>query len=232
MRRKDIQEMIGQELPERFLENEVVEEGILQTSRGMVKFHGPLDKEELIELEIDQGLQNFRSADAQYEALLSICELPRSLVFVACHGNLIIGYIAFHEPEFPRWAKAAKGELPELLELGGIEVSDNWWNEKIGKSMLKWTFTNYSFEDKIVISLETCYNWKSRDPSVSVWEYREMLKNVLGSVGLVPMATDEPEILEHPANMLTARIGKDVSPEAREKFEKLLKVSKYKQEFY
>ncbi|UMZ74927.1 GNAT family N-acetyltransferase [Natranaerofaba carboxydovora] len=232
MTRKDFVDMIGQELPEKF--NTKVYDAVdtLQTSKGTVHFYGPLEREDLENLTIDDGMNNFRSAKAQYEALLDIANLPHALIFTACHEDTIIGYIAFHKPEFPRWCKAAEGELPELIELGGIEVSDNWWGHGVAKKMLEWTFSNYDFENKIVISMETCYNWRSRDPSVSVWEYREMLKNVLGHVGLVPKATDDPEILEHPANMLTARIGSEVSEDAKDKFEKLLKLSKYQKNYH
>ena len=232
MRKKNFLEIIKQEQPDNLTKKEIQKYGIFNTSKGMVKFYKLKKKDELDELDIDEGLRNFRKPQQQLEALKEISELPEGSVFVACHGKTIIGYLAFHKPEFPRWAKAAESELVELIELGGIEVSTAWRGEGIGKNLLRWTVDNFDFESNIMISIETCYNWKSRDPSISIWEYREMIKNVLSHIGLKPKSTDDPEILEHPANMLTARIGKNVNPKAREKFEKLLKVSRFEQEFH
>ncbi len=233
---RDINEILGQELPT-YSNNDKQSQRLsvsnsAQTTKGTVNFDGPLNREDLEKLGMDDSLNNFRPANSQYEALLGISEMPDALVFVSYHEDTIIGYIAFHKPEFPRWAKAAENELPELIELGGIEVSDKWWGYGVGKAMLEWTFNNYDFESNIVISLETCYNWRSRDPRVSIWEYREMLKNVLGHVGFVPKTTDDPEVLEHPANMLTARIGSKVSENAREKFESLLKLGRQQKEYH
>ncbi|WP_241077988.1 GNAT family N-acetyltransferase [Natranaerofaba carboxydovora] len=174
---------------------------------------------------MNEGLRNFRKPTKQLEALKYISTLSDGLVFIACNSNEIIGYVAFTKPEFPRWAKAAK-EIPELIELGGIEVSLAYRDEGIGKGILKWTFNNYDFEDRIIISIETVCNWNSKDPETSVWEYRNMVRSVLGSIGLEPRSTDDPEIRSHPGNILSARIGKRVSAQSQKKFEKYLKLKR------
>jgi len=40
---------------------------------------------------------------------------------------------------------------------------------------------------------------------------QKMLINLFGKVGFKKRRTDDPEILEHPANMLLVRIGKKVN---------------------
>ncbi len=226
MKRKHFYEMTGHKLPENMLEKEIIEKSILHTSLGTVKFYGPCTKEELENFNMDSGLNNFRQAKKQYEALKYIAGEMNGLVFIASHRETIISYLVFLKPEYPRWAKAAENELPELLELGAIEVSMMWRDEGLGKGILKYAINNYDFEKHIIISIEAVCNWKNIGPDVSLWEYREMVRKVLGHIGLEPRETDEPEVLEHPANMLTARIGEKVSQESVEKFEKLLKKNK------
>ncbi|UMZ74378.1 GNAT family N-acetyltransferase [Natranaerofaba carboxydovora] len=199
-----------------FLEN--LNDNFINTEKGIIEFFGPLTREELSKLNMEEGLNNFREADKQHEALMTISEFDEGKVFAACHDKTIVGYVTFHPPEFRRWADSG---IPELLELGGIEVSTNYRGLVIGKNLLKWTFGTYDFESRIVISIETCYNWKTIKHN-SIWEHRSMLKHIMGLVGLNPRDTDDPEVIEHMANMLLVRVGDRVSPETASRFEKLL----------
>ncbi|UMZ72957.1 GNAT family N-acetyltransferase [Natranaerofaba carboxydovora] len=203
-------------MPNAFIEN--LNTNFINTEKGTIEFFGPLKKEELSKLNMDEGLNNFREPNKQHEALITISEFDEGKVFAACHGKTIVGYITFHRPEFRRWANSG---IPELLELGGIEVSSNYRGLGVGKYLLMWTFGNYDFEDKIVISIETCYNWKTIKPN-SIWEHRNLLKYIMGLVGLKSRDTDDPEVVEHLANMLLVRVGEKVSAETISRFEKLL----------
>lgn len=195
---------------------------ILITSMGVVEFSGPLSKTELERFSMDQDLRNFRPAKKQYEALKYIAKELDGLVFVASHKDTIIGYVNFLKPELPRWARAYENELPELLEMGSFEVSMKWRKEGVGKVLLEWSFNNYDFENNIIISVERVHNWKLMDPEDTVWDHEKMLKKVLGHVGFQQRRTNEPEVIDHPANMFSVRIGNNVSHEAINKFKKLL----------
>jgi len=48
-----------------------------------------------------------------------------------------------------------------------------------------------------------------------------MLTRLFGAVGLQKVETDDPEILEHPANVLMVRIGEDVTQEDIDAFDRM-----------
>jgi acetoin utilization protein AcuA len=47
------------------------------------------------------------------------------------------------------------------------------------------------------------------------------MEKVMASVGLEWFATDDPEICSHPANCMMARIGKHVSPDSIQAFDRI-----------
>ncbi len=191
----------------------------LYISRGALFFEGPAGYQEITQLHMDEGLDRFRNPQEQQQTLAHISQIPEGRVFLACSGRTIVGYVTFHRPEFPRWNTCG---LQELLELGGLEVSKNWRGMGIGRGLLEYAFLAHDFEDCIVISMETYCNWDLQGSGMNLWEYRRMLENILLRVGLERRLTDDPEITDHPANMLTARVGSNVSRETRVCFEKLL----------
>lgn len=191
----------------------------LHTPRGVIFFQGPLKYQEIQQLYMDGGLDNFRNPTEQQQTLSYISQLPEGRVYAACIGKTIIGYVTFHGPEFPRWNYCG---LKELLELGGLEVSKNWRGLGVAQRLLEYAFSTHGFEDHIVISMETYSSWDLECSGMCLWEYRRMLEKLLSKVGMERRFTDDPEIADHPANMLTARLGANVSREARVRFEKLL----------
>ena len=191
----------------------------LYTARGALHFQGPLTYQEINQLHMDEGLDKFRNPREQKETLAYISTLPEGRVFVARSGRTITGYLTFHLPEFPRWNQCG---LKEVIELGGMEVSRSCRGMGIALGLLQYAFSSHDFEDYIVISMETYCNWDLRGSGLNLWEYRNMLENLLSKVGLERRLTDDPEVTDHPANMLTVRVGGNVSPETLAEFEKLL----------
>jgi acetoin utilization protein AcuA len=191
----------------------------LYTPRGSIYLQGPVAFEEMGCLHMDEGLDKFRLPEEQKKVLDTITLLPEGRVFVARRDHTIIGYITFHLPEYPRWAQSG---IQGLIELGGLEVSRYWRGMGVGQALLDYTFLAHDFEDYIVISIETYCNWDLKGSGMNLWEYRRMLEKVLGRVGLERWLTDDQEITDHPANMLTARVGNRVNAETRSQFEKLL----------
>lgn len=192
-------------------------ETIVAIPAAEVFIEGPVSSHYLSALTMAEDLDCFRKPPQQHQALIEIAGDPSGLVYIARHFNTIVAYITFLPPDpCSRWSKH-----PRILELGAIEVSPRWRSYKLGKRLLKMAFTNPEMEKYIVITIEFCWHWDTRRTGMDIWQYQRMLTRLFGSVGLVKVTTDDPDILEHPANVLMARIGKEVSPEDIQLFEKL-----------
>ncbi|MCL2336263.1 MAG: GNAT family N-acetyltransferase, partial [Firmicutes bacterium] len=162
-------------------------------------------------------LTNFRPPEKQKEALLLITELPEGIIYIARSEQEIVGYVTFHRPdEWSRWFKH-----PLIVELGGIEISADWRRCKIADTLLKAAFDNPVMERYIVITMEISWHWDTANANLDLWAYQKMLTNLFGAVGLRKVATDDPDIIEHPANVLMARVGHKVSSNDILSFENL-----------
>ncbi len=180
----------------------------VQTPRGAVHLLGPVRSERLQQLTFAEGLRNFRPANRQKEALVKIAALPEGMIYAALHGETVIGYVTFHRPnKYSRWSKH-----PRVLEVGTIEVAPEWRQFKIAKKLLELAFDNPALDDCIVITIEFCWHWDLEQARMNVWQYQKMLTRLFGSVGMQKIPTDDPTITEHPANVLMAKFGKNVSP--------------------
>lgn len=193
-----------------------------QSPKGQIIIEGPADGNAIKALTMNERLTNFRTPEKQQLALVEISGLPMGMIYIARHEKEIVGYITFHEPDpFIRWSKH-----PNVVEMGGIEVSEDWRRCKIGVNLLKLGFANPVLENHIVITMEYCWHWDVNQTGLSVWDYQRMLTKLFGSVGLKKVPTDDPDILEHPANVLMARYGSNVSPEDKALFEAMAFESK------
>ncbi|MBE3588210.1 MAG: GNAT family N-acetyltransferase [Thermoanaerobacteraceae bacterium] len=195
----------------------------LNTPRGLVIFEGPVTDRYIAGLTMNEGLTNFRQPEQQQKALMTITNLPDGMIFLARHKQEIIAYVTFHHPdEFSRWSKH-----PRVLEMGGIEVSPSWRGCRIGENLLKLAFSHPRVEDFIVITTEYCWHWDMKRTGLDVWAYQKMLTKLFGRVGLQKVTTDDPDILEHPANVLMARTGKNVGKEDILLFEEMRFMGKF-----
>ncbi|QQE75560.1 N-acetyltransferase [Brevibacillus composti] len=173
---------------------------------------GPVPAERLAAMRFDEGLKAFRIPEEQQKALVEIASLPEGRIVLAREADLVLGYVTFLYPDpMERWSEA---KLPDLLELGAIEVSQRIRAGGVAKALLEVSFSDDAMEDYIVITTEYYWHWDLKGTGLDVWQYRKVMEKVMGSVGMVWMATDDPEICSHPANCLMARIGKRVPPES------------------
>ena len=190
----------------------------LKTSLGEVLVEGPAQAATLEKLYLNEKLTNFRPPERQKEALMTISKMPEGMIYIARHGLEIIGYVTFHYPDrYSRWSKH-----PQVLELGGIEISPDWRKCGIGVALLKEAFTNPVMENHIVVTIEFCWHWDLKRTGLEIFEYQRMLARLFGSVGLEKRLTDDPDITEHPANVLMVRVGKNVHINDRMLFESML----------
>ena len=180
---------------------------------------GPVPPERLKKMTLHASLDAFRRPKDQHEALVEIAGLPEGRIIVAREGELVAGYVTFHYPdEMERWHE---GDMEDLVELGAIEVADDYRNMGLGKALITTAFENGQLDNMIVYTTEYYWHWDLEGSRLSVWEYREMMEKLMKVVGMVWFATDDPEICAHPANCLMVRIGKDVPLESVERFDRV-----------
>ncbi|WP_276352648.1 GNAT family N-acetyltransferase [Cohnella caldifontis] len=180
---------------------------------------GPIPPERLRTYTLHPSLDAFRKPNDQHEALVEIASLPEGRIIAAREGDVIAGYVTFHYPdELERWSE---GGMDDLIELGAIEVADEYRSLGLGKAMLAAAFEHGQLDNAIVYTTEYYWHWDLEGSKLSVWEYRDMMERLMKSVGMVWFATDDPEICAHPANCLMVRIGKDVPLESAEKFDRV-----------
>lgn len=172
---------------------------------------GPITGSQLASFRFDEGLKAFRIPEQQHQALIEIADLPEGRIIVARQEDLVLGYVTFLHPDpLERWSQA---KLPDLLELGAIEISQSVRAGGVAKKLLEVSFADDAMEDYVIITTEYYWHWDLKGTGLDVWQYRKVMEKVMGSVGMSWVATDDPEICSHPANCLMAKIGKRVPPE-------------------
>lgn len=180
---------------------------------------GPVTKQLIEEFAFHEGLKAFRPPNEQKEALKEIADLPEGRIIVARTDDMIVGYVTFLHPDpLERWSQ---GNMPDLLELGAIELAAPYRGAGVSKTMLKVAFMDDAMNDYIVITTEYYWHWDLKGTGLNVWEYRKMMEKMMGSAGLQWFATDDPEICSHPANCLMAKIGTRIPMESIQKFDSL-----------
>ena len=191
----------------------------IDTWFGKVKVFGPVCPEGIQKRSINNSLNRFRPAEKQKKSLVEIASIKDGYVFIAVLDDTIVGYVTFHPPDsFERWGKEGFGPI---LELGAIEVANEFRSNGIARALLDIAFHDGRMENYIVIATEYYWHWDLEGTGLLIWEYREKLENLMGTVGLVPEETTDPEINAHPANALMVRVGSQVSPFEAKAFEKL-----------
>ncbi|MGG1311338.1 MULTISPECIES: GNAT family N-acetyltransferase [Cohnella] len=191
----------------------------LAGKNGPIHVEGPVPPEQLRRYRLHPKLDAFRRPDEQHAALIEIAGLPEGRIIVAREGETIVGYVTFHYPdELETWSQ---GGMDDLIELGAIEVADEYRSLGLGKALLATAFEDGQLDNAIVYTTEYYWHWDLEGSKLNVWEYRAMMEKLMKSVGMVWFATDDPEICAHPANCLMVRVGKDVPLSSVEKFDRI-----------
>ncbi|MFS0871546.1 GNAT family N-acetyltransferase [Paenibacillus xylanilyticus] len=184
-----------------------------------VTVEGPMPPGALTELAFHPDLDAFRRPSEQQEALAEIAALPEGRIIIARENETIIGYVTFHyADECERWSE---GNMMDLIELGAIEVADEYRSLGIGREMLLTAFENGQMEKYIVFTTEYYWHWDLKGSGLTVWDYRKMMERLMQTVDMTWYATDDPEICSHPANCLMVRIGSKVPLSSEEQFDRV-----------
>ncbi|MBO7744972.1 GNAT family N-acetyltransferase [Paenibacillus sp. MWE-103] len=180
---------------------------------------GPLPAERLTGLTLHAQLDAFRRPPEQLQALIEIAALPEGRIIAARDGDTIVGYVTFHYPdELERWSE---GNMADLIELGAVEVADDYRGLGLAKRLISLAFRGGQLENVIVYTTEYYWHWDLEGTGLSVWDYRAMMEKLMKEVGMVWFATDDPEICAHPANCLMVRIGREVPLSSVEQFDRV-----------
>lgn len=184
---------------------------------SIVIIEGPVKPEVLKTLDMHADLKAFRTPRDQKEALIEIAGLPEGRIIIARAGQTIVGYVTFHYPdELERWYEA---KMNDLVELGAIEVSNEYRGLGLGKKLIQLAFLDEQMENYIVFTTEYYWHWDLDGTGLNVWDYRKMMEQLMKSVDMIWYATDDPEICAHPANCLMVRIGSGVPLSSNEQFD-------------
>jgi acetoin utilization protein AcuA len=188
------------------------------SSAGII-VEGPVPPMQLANYHLHQDLDAFRRPPEQFKALIEISGLAEGRIIIARIDDTIIGYVTFHYPdEMERWSQ---GNMQDLIELGAIEVANEYRGLGLGKRMIRLAFEDGQLENVITFTTEYYWHWDLETSGLNVWDYRKMMEKLMKSVEMVWYATDDPEICSHPANCLMVRVGKEVPLESLEQFDRI-----------
>ncbi len=189
------------------------------TPLGKLYLRGPVSPDQFTDWRLSSGLNCFRPAASQHRALIELAAEPDGLLFTATLANTVISYASFQKPDFPWWEKRC---FPELIELGGIETDPGWRKMGVIKALLNAIFKNPGFtyfDDFIIIAIHTIHSWDIRTSNIAPWAYRRLMIDIFSKYGFETWETDDPEIREHPCNILLARPGKNICRKMIKHFE-------------
>jgi len=184
-----------------------------------IRISGPIPPEQLRNMTMDATLDAFRRPLEQHEALIEIASLPEGRIIAASIDQHIIGYVTFHYPdEYERWSQ---GKMIDLVELGAIEVADDYRGLGLGKNMVQLSFAEQQLDNMIVYTTEYYWHWDLEGSGLNVWDYRKMMEKLMQTVDMIWYATDDEEICAHPANCLMVKIGSEVPLPSIERFDRV-----------
>lgn len=191
---------------------------VLVTTKGNVVLWGPVEPEDFLTFEFDEGLNNFRRAERQKEGFFEAVKKGEMELIVASHGNVVVGYVVLAKPsKFERWEKIKD---PCFWELSA-EVSSRWRRQGILKRLLAFTLADGRGEDCLIYATGFSWHWDLRGTGLSAFEYGQMLTFVFSRFGFSLHGTNEPNICYDSANIFLVRYGARVSPRLVSDFERL-----------
>ena len=190
-----------------------------ETRNGKVLVEGPVPSEQLASYTLHEDLKAFRPSHQQHAALVDIAKLEEGRIILVRQGNIVMGYVTYLYPDpLERWAE---DRIPNMIELGAIEVIPSFRGTGIGKKLLEVSLMDYGMEDYLIITTEYYWHWDLKGTGLNVWDYRNMMERMMTSANFEYYATDDPEITSHPANCLMARVGSRVQADTLERFDRL-----------
>ncbi len=181
---------------------------IMKTPLGRLHIRGPVSPEQLEKNQLSGSLCCFRPSSQQHQSIVSLSRENDGLVFTVTLANFIVSYVTFQKPDYQWWQERC---FQKLIELGSIETDPCWRNMGISNALLEDIFKNFDFpffEDFIVIAVQFIQSWDLKNTGLSPWSYRQFMLDFFKKFDFVTWETVDPEVREHPCNILLARVGK------------------------
>lgn len=162
----------------------------------------------------DMGIFWRGRPDLQYEALLRMAELPGAHITAARQDRAIVGFVAMLPPEpTSRWHGIAG-----IWELEGMEVSRARRGHGVARRMIDALFANPIWEERLVIATVYRWCWDMEYMGLTVQAYQHILERLAVPFGFKPYATNDPDIVRYPGNILAARVGARALPAVYDAF--------------
>ncbi len=153
------------------------------------------------------------TAIARTERLLATiehCLDVGSVVVAALEDRMLVGYATL----VPSAAavEARWRDVPDLWELGAIEVSEHARRHRVGTMLMDALDKALPLPSLVVFARGVVHHWAFERVGVSPARYRGLLLDLLRRAGFSLRTTDDPEVQQHPLNFLVARFGERASP--------------------
>jgi len=196
----------------------------LSSPHGLLRVVSACTLDTLRTLSLDAGIGRFaryRSIISGIATLEKVAALPDANVTITLSPTQqIVGYIECSYPDsIEGWRDNADGLC---YELGAIEVSRNWRRLGIAQKMVETILADKFIETKIFFLTGYSWHWDTDQTGLSTYAYRNMLVRLFKPFGFQVYLTNNPEIRMSSANVLMARIGRHITAQQRERFQKML----------
>jgi GNAT superfamily N-acetyltransferase len=157
-----------------------------------------------------------RSAEREAALLRLIAARPEANLTVAHTPEGEIVAEASLAPAEGRWA-----DMDNVYELA-VQVAPSWRRAGLGEMLIRYVTEPDYVESLILIALGVSWHWDLEGTALNPYAYRDVLVRTFGAGGFRPYATDDPDIAAGEGNVLLARIGRHISSEMDEEFDRRL----------
>jgi GNAT superfamily N-acetyltransferase len=155
----------------------------------------------------DPGLAAFTRDPARELDLLARAAAHPDTCLALAHtpDGRIVGQVTVCAPE-GRWASVER-----VLELA-LETSRDWRRMGVASGLLRFTLAAPWVEEVLLLAEGYSWHWDTEGAGLDLFGYRRLLAGLLREVGFTEERTDEPDIASSAANVLLARVGRQVPP--------------------
>jgi acetoin utilization protein AcuA len=168
-------------------------------------------------LRADSGLRAFaRLPEREHALLLGLAQRSDcSLTLAYTTTGEIVGQVTLAPAD--AWWKG----LANAYEIA-VEVSSEWRRHGIARQLLTLVFEREPLEHLIIVGLGLSWHWDTEGLGINRFRYRALVERLFAPYGFAEYMTSEGNISMDPANILLARLGRDVDQETIRHFFQLL----------
>jgi acetoin utilization protein AcuA len=198
---------------------------VLETVRGSIALVERASPALVESLPLDPGLGAFshysrHAGEIQAKALARVAGLSEGRVLAAVHEGRLVAFLTFHTAD--RDLCWGHDPFPELLELGGVEVSRGYRGLGLAQALMALAFADGAYDRHIVYATGYTWCWDLDGTALGKAAYRQQIVALFKRFGFEEHVTDEPNIRFDWCNVLMVRIGAQVPLSVHRRFLDLL----------